>query len=127
MEAVVQFFEKQADVAVAFLYGSRARGRAQAAAASDWDFALSFADEWPTRLDRLARLERLKSELAVVLGGADVAIDLVDLRRAPIGLCITVAEEGRILKGQRSLELFRFYQRAWSAQEEFHFRKAHGL
>lgn len=127
MQEAVNFFEKQEDVAMAFLYGSRARDEAQAASGSDWDFALSFVDEFPTQLDLLARMERLKSELSAALGISGAAVDLVDLRRVPIGLCITVAEEGRILKGHGSLDLFRFYQRAWSAQEEFHFRKAHGL
>lgn len=124
MQKAADFFESQSDVAVAFLYGSRARG---AASPSDWDFALCFNAEFSSHLDRLARLERLKSELARRLGAPAERVDLVDLRRAPLGLSITVAEEGLILKGHRSLELFRFYQRAWSAQEEFHFRKAHGL
>lgn len=124
MQRAVDFFESQSDVAVAFLYGSRAR---EEKSPSDWDFALCFNGEFSSQLDRLARLERLKSELAKRLGSPAERIDLVDLRRAPMGLCITVAEEGCILKGHRSLDLFRFYQRAWSAQEEFHFRKAHGL
>ena len=127
MQGAVNFFEEQQDVVMAFLYGSRARGEAQTISTSDWDFALSFVNECPAQLDRLARMERMKSELSVALGISGAAVDLVDLRRVPIGLCITVAEEGRILKGHGSLDLFRFYQRAWSAQEEFHFRKAHGL
>lgn len=124
MQGAANFFESQSDVAVALLYGSRAR---EAPSPSDWDFALVFDGEDASQLNRLARLERLKFELGKRLGMGAERIDLVDLRRAPVGLCITVAEEGRILKGHRSLELFRFYQRAWSAQEEFHFRKAHGL
>jgi predicted nucleotidyltransferase len=118
------FFEQQRDVCVAFLFGSRARGAADAA---DWDLAVTFDGTFDSSLDQLARLERLRSELAKALSCQADLIDLIDLRRAPLNLCITVAEEGQILKGRQSLELFRFYQRAWSGQEEFHFRKEYGL
>lgn len=118
------FFEQQRDVCVAFLFGSRARGVADAA---DWDLAVCFDRAAPSHLDELARIERLRAALAIELACPADAIDLIDLRRAPLNLRITVAEEGQILKGRQSLELFRFYQRAWSGQEEFHFRKAHGL
>ncbi|WP_158279883.1 nucleotidyltransferase domain-containing protein [Coraliomargarita sinensis] len=124
MKELVDFFEEQDDVAIAFLFGSRARGSTDS---GDWDLALFFGPQVSSRLERLARLERLRSSLAGRVGCSGELIDLADLERAPIGLCITVAEEGTILKGHGSLELFRFYQRAWSAQEEFHFRKAHGL
>ena len=72
-------------------------------------------------------MERLRAALASVLSSREDCIDLVDLKRAPLNLCITVAEEGEILKGAETLELFRFYQRAWSLQEEFHFRRVNGL
>ena len=117
------FFEQQHDICVAFLFGSRARG---AANPGDWDVAVSFHGPEVSRLEQLGRLERLRSSLAKALRCRADAIDLIDLKRAPLNLCITVAAEGKILKGAQSLELFRFYQRAWSGQEEFHFRKAHG-
>jgi predicted nucleotidyltransferase len=118
------FFEQQCDVCVAFLFGSRARGAADAA---DWDFAVCFDVDSMSKIEQLARLERLRAALAKGLACRAGTIDLIDLKRAPLGLCIAVAEEGKVLKGGQSLELFRFYQRAWSGQEEFHFRKAHGL
>lgn len=121
--ALNTFFDQQRDVCVAFLFGSRARGESEP---SDWDIAVHFNQDLP-RLDELARLERLRSALTIAIPCPADHLDLVDLRRAPLNLCITVAEEGEILKGRQSLELFRFYQRAWSRQEEFHFRKAHGL
>ena len=48
------------------------------------------------------------------------------MARAPLNLCVTIAAEGQILKGAETLELFRFYQRAWRGQEEFYLRQAHG-
>jgi predicted nucleotidyltransferase len=122
--SLTAFFEQQRDVCVAFLFGSRAR---EASEASDWDVAVCFNECFTSKLEQLARLERLRSALAKALACPADAVDLIDLKRAPLNLCITVAEEGKVLKGCRSLELFRFYQRAWSGQEEFHFRKAHGL
>ena len=122
--ALTAFFEQQRDVCVAFLFGSRARDEVNA---SDWDIAVCFDAGAMSKLEQLARLERLRSALAKELACRADAIDLIDLTRAPLNLCITVAEEGAVLKGGQSLELFRFYQRAWSGQEEFHFRKAHGL
>lgn len=121
---LIDFFKQQSDVSVAYLFGSRARGDAKA---SDWDLAVIFNGRPSSKLDQLARVEQLRSGLSKSLSCEADLIDLIDLQRAPLNLCITVAEEGQILIGQSSLELFRFYQRAWSAQEEFHFRKAHGL
>lgn len=120
---LVDFFAQHRDVCVAFLFGSRARG---SEGSGDWDLAVIFEAPHSERLKGLARIERLRSELAKALSCRADRIDLVDLRRAPLNLCITVAQEGQVLKGASSLELFRFYQRAWRGQEEFHFRKAHG-
>lgn len=119
-----QFFSEQSDVIVAILYGSRAR---EEGAASDWDLAVMLSQTLSSPLDRLARFERLRSGLAKSLNCVEAHIDLIDLQRAPLNLCITVATEGKIIKGAESIELFRFYQRAWSGQEEFHYRKANGL
>ena len=120
---LTDFFESQSDVCVAFLFGSRAKGAANAV---DWDLAVLFDGVCESKVERLARLERLRAALAKALDCSAALIDLIDLARAPLNLCITVAEEGRILKGHQALELFRFYQRAWGGQEEFHFCKAHG-
>jgi predicted nucleotidyltransferase len=117
---LTDFFESQSDICVAFLFGSRARGAEDAV---DWDIAVTLDGTLDSSLDQLARLERLRSELTTALSCPADLIDLIDLTRAPLNLCITVAEEGQILKGRQSLELFRFYQRAWSGQEEFHMRK----
>lgn len=124
LSTLTDFFEEQRDVCVAFLFGSRARG---ATGSVDWDIAIFLDGVGKSKLDQLARVERLRSALANALAHPADKIDLIDLSRAPLNLCITVADEGKILKGSQTLELFRFYQRAWSGQEEFHFRKAHGL
>ncbi|MCC5808505.1 MAG: hypothetical protein JJU00_19415 [Opitutales bacterium] len=122
--ALREFFSREPAVRLAFLFGSRAR---QAPDARDWDFAVLTADTQRARAERLGRLEPLRRRLGTVLGCGGERIDLVDLRSASLGMLATVAEEGVLLKGGDTLDAFRFYQRAWSALEEFHFRKRHGL
>jgi hypothetical protein len=92
----------------------------------DWDLALAFNQSNLSKLSQLARIERTRSELSKVLKEPADCIDLVDVARAPLNLCVTIAAEGQILKGAETLELFRFYQRTWRGQEEFYLRQAHG-
>lgn len=76
------------DVAVAYLFGSRAEGTA--GLASDHDVAVLFASPDPA----LDATVRLGADLAAVLG---TAVDVVDLDRADIELRGRVAERGRRL------------------------------
>ncbi|MBP2369449.1 type VII toxin-antitoxin system MntA family adenylyltransferase antitoxin [Pseudonocardia parietis] len=76
------------DVAVAYLFGSRAEGTARAG--SDHDVAVLFTGEEPV----LDATERLAADLAVPLG---TRVDVVDLARAGLELRGTVADNGRLL------------------------------
>jgi predicted nucleotidyltransferase len=76
------------DVTVAYLFGSRAEGRARPD--SDHDVAVLFGrDDLP-----LDATERLAADLAAVLG---TRVDVVDLARAGLELRGRVAEAGRLL------------------------------
>lgn len=75
-------------VAVAYLFGSRAEGTARAN--SDHDVAVLFAAPRPD----LAATELLAADLARVLG---TAVDVVDLDQATLELRGLVAERGRLL------------------------------
>lgn len=75
-------------VAVAYLFGSRAHGRATAA--SDHDVAVLFVAPEPA-LDATARLG---GDLSAALG---TAVDVVDLDRATLELRGRVAESGRLM------------------------------
>ncbi|MBN9738551.1 nucleotidyltransferase domain-containing protein [Pseudonocardia sp. P1] len=76
------------DVTVAYLFGSRAEGRARPD--SDHDVAVLFGrDDLP-----LDATERLAADLAAVLG---TRVDVVDLARAGLELQGRVAEAGRLL------------------------------
>lgn len=76
------------DVAVAYLFGSRASGTARED--SDHDVAVLFTSAEPP----LDATVRLGAALAAVLG---TSVDVVDLGRAGIELRGTVAESGRLL------------------------------
>lgn len=77
-------------VAVAYLFGSRAEGRARDG--SDHDVAVLFAADHPA----FDATERLAADLATRLG---TPVDVVDLARAGLELRGTVAESGRLLFG----------------------------
>jgi predicted nucleotidyltransferase len=74
----------QPDVAVAYLFGSRARGTARPG--SDWDVAVL--------LDEPADLGRRALELQAALGDA---VDPVILNQAPVALAYRVLRDGVVL------------------------------
>ncbi|MDQ2709035.1 MAG: nucleotidyltransferase domain-containing protein [Actinomycetota bacterium] len=74
-------------VAVAYLFGSRAENTAHEA--SDHDIAVLFAAEEPA----FDATVRLAADLAAVLG---TAVDVVDLDRADLELRGRIAERGRL-------------------------------
>jgi predicted nucleotidyltransferase len=82
------YFAAQEDVLLAYLFGSRAAGRA--APESDYDFAVLTSQAMPPE-----RRYQMASEVARLLSGAPV--DLVSLRRAPVELAYAVVAEGRRL------------------------------
>jgi predicted nucleotidyltransferase len=87
------------DVAVAYLFGSRAEGTA--GAASDHDVAVLFVAPEPT-FDATVRLE---ADLAAALG---TDVDVVDLDRAGLELRGRVAERGRLLHSSDEGRRVRF-------------------
>jgi predicted nucleotidyltransferase len=86
--ALQAYLAAQDDVALAYLFGSRARD--QAAPESDYDIAILTRPAISP-----ARRYQLSSELSAALGGAPV--DLVVLNRAPVELAYAVIAEGRRL------------------------------
>lgn len=87
------------DVAVAYLFGSRANGTARPV--SDHDVAVLFTGSRPA----LAATELLGADLAAVLG---TAVDVVDLDRATLELRGRVAEDGRAVYSSDEPRRVRF-------------------
>lgn len=75
------------DVAVAYLFGSRAQGTAREG--SDHDIAVLF--NHPATLDRVGALQ------AALVGVYGTAVDLVELDRASLELRAKVVQEGTLL------------------------------
>jgi len=88
LAALQVYLTAQDDVALAYLFGSRADG--QAAPESDYDIAVLTRPTMPP-----ARRYQMASELSTVLGGTPV--DLVVLNRAPVELAYAIVAEGRRL------------------------------
>ncbi len=110
------------DLAFAVLVGSRATGKARAD--SDWDIAL----QWHPQLDWfavLANTETLRRKLALALGVAESAIDLIELRRANLAMRDSVAEDGILLVGEDTLAWAHFLLRTWREVEDFYWDKQH--
>lgn len=119
---LAQALLSEPDLAFAVLVGSRATGKARAD--SDWDIAL----QWHPQLDWfavLANTETLRRKLALALGVAESAIDLIELRRANLAMRDSVAEEGVLLVGEDTLAWAHFLLRTWREVEDFYWDKQH--
>jgi uncharacterized protein len=99
MEAVSEFFERMREAAegvpeidIAYLFGSRAKGRARPD--SDVDVAIHFAHGVGAEQRERAR-ERFLDALAERLGALADRVDLVDLDAASSTLAFHVIRDGR--------------------------------
>ena len=112
--------EQQADLELAVLVGSQAKGNASQQ--SDWDFAIRWLQPIES-MQQLAKTETLRRLLAKQLHQSEAKIDLIDLSRATLTMRAVVAEEGVILKGEESLAWAHFLQRTWRDLESFYWGK----
>lgn len=103
VETLKEFMARQPDVRLAYLFGSRGRGRANLL--SDVDVAVLLAAHLSPAEQGQARL-RLVGELMAVLGREDV--DLVILNRAPLLLRHRVLRDGQLLFVADERERVRF-------------------
>ena len=76
-------------------------------------------------LTLLSHPETLRRQPAEALHIAPTAIDLIELRRANLGVCASVAKDGVPLAGKDSLAWTHFLQRTWRELEDFYWEKQH--
>jgi len=74
-------------------------------------------------IDTLANTEKLRRNLASVVGVTECFIDLIDMTRAGLVMRALVAEEGIVLKGEDSLAWNHFLARVWRELEDFEWKK----
>ena len=109
-------------LAFAVLVGSRANNSARPD--SDWDIALQWhiATPW---MQTLGDQETLRRQIAEALGVPSERIDLIDLPRANLAMRANAAENGRVLKGEDTLEWAHFLTRTWRELEDFYWEQSH--
>jgi predicted nucleotidyltransferase len=109
-------------LAFAVLVGSRANNSARPD--SDWDIALQWhiATPW---MQMLGDQETLRRQIAETLGVPAERIDLIDLPRANLAMRANAAENGRVLKGEDTLEWAHFLTRTWRELEDFYWEQSH--
>lgn len=84
------------EVAVLWLYGSRAKGNATEA--SDWDLAVAFDPvKLVDLLDNRLRPELLALDWQRALGLTEGQLSVVDINQAPIPLAFAIVDANRVL------------------------------
>ena len=124
LDGLKQLFSQQADLELAILVGSQARGNANDD--SDWDFAIRWLQQIEP-MQQSGKTETLRRLLAKQLNQIEAKIDLIDLNRATLAMRAVVAEEGMILKGEESLAWAHFLQRTWRDLECFYWKKIYAV
>lgn len=104
------------------LVGSRANQTAHDC--SDWDIALYWNERLPW-LERIARTETLRRDIACALGEDESRIDLIDLAESSLAMRAVVAEEGLPLTGEDNPAWARFLRRTWRDLEDYYWDVEH--
>lgn len=118
LDRLVELAEENADIAVLWLYGSRAAGKSRRD--SDIDLAVAFAkldgDAW----DRRLRSETLAMDWAAMLRLPSGQVSVVDINSAPAHLALNIMREDRVLHVKDTLRLAREENRISSVWEIDH-------
>ncbi|MBM7072091.1 nucleotidyltransferase domain-containing protein [Shewanella sp. 202IG2-18] len=104
--------ENNADIAVLWLYGSRAKGTEHEN--SDYDLAIAFKDFSLSNEDAYLRPNLLKLDIATALQYPEDKISVVDVNRAPVYLAFNIIETGVVLYTDGSNRFYTECNRVWS-------------
>lgn len=124
LQALVALAVENPDIAVMWLYGSRAKG--SAAQHSDYDLAVAFRNFRLDPVQRRLRPELLAQSWQDALGLPDGRISLVDINLAPLPLAHVIVRTGRVLLANDRLRLVREEQRIgsmWELDYQYHQQK----
>lgn len=113
--ALRRCFDREADLELAVLIGSRATG--SASEDSDWDIAVQWNRSIPP-IDQPGRTETLRRGFAEALGITESKIDLVDIPGCRLTMRAVITEEGIPLKGEDSLAWAHLLGRTWRYLED---------
>lgn len=111
------------EIAVLWLYGSRAKN--SASEESDYDLAVAFRTFEKDPLERRLRPELLAQAWQDALGLTEGQLSIVDINLAPITLAHVVIRTGRVLHANDRLRLAREENRItsmWELDHQYHQR-----
>ncbi len=118
LQSLARLAARDADIAVLWLYGSRAKGTATED--SDYDLAVAFNNFEQDPLERRLRPELLAQTWQQALSLPDERLSLVDINLAPLPLAHAVIRTGQVLQVNDRLRLIREEQRIGSMWEIDH-------
>ncbi|OOV87471.1 type VII toxin-antitoxin system MntA family adenylyltransferase antitoxin [Oceanospirillum linum] len=114
LNALKKLAESDASIEVVWLYGSRAKGTADAD--SDFDLAIAF-QSLPEN-----RASYFTEDLAFQwMEQVNVKISIVDINQIPIPLAYNIIEEGEIIMSANPLRIHSEQSRVWSLWEEYRY------
>ncbi|CAM3402525.1 type VII toxin-antitoxin system MntA family adenylyltransferase antitoxin [Halomonas lysinitropha] len=123
LKALVDMAAEETDIAVLWLYGSRAKGTASPD--SDYDLAVAFRDFAKAPLERRLRPELLSQDWQDRLGLPHDRLSIVDINLAPLPLAHAVIRTGQVLRVNDRLRLIREENRItsmWELDHQYHQR-----
>jgi len=118
---LTNYFHDNPIIILAILFGSQTTN--QATVNSDYDFAILM--DIKSEYEKLGIKETIRNDISAILDIAMEKIDIVDIARAKLSIASTIVSEGKVLKGDGTLELSRFYLRTWALEEDFYWRLNH--
>lgn len=102
-QQVIRLAEKDSNIAVLWLYGSRAKGTQQIG--SDYDFAIAFNqfpdDDWQRRLQPELLCQKWQDEFE------NASISIVDINFIPLPLAFSIVQQGKVMFCRDLLRLIK--------------------
>lgn len=123
LQGLTELAVRDDEIAVLWLYGSRAKGTASEA--SDYDLAVAFRNFEKDALERRLRPQLLAQAWQDELGLSEDQLSIVDINLAPLPLAHVVIRTGRVLLASDKLRLIREEQRItsmWEIDHQYHQR-----
>ena len=124
INALEDFLRGEPDVEFAVLVGSRADGTATPD--SDWDIALQLQRHGNSYMTDLARIERLRHDIATILRTEPEKVDLINVPSTKLAMRELIANHGRVLTAPDRLPWLHFLQRTWRDLEDCYWEELYG-
>lgn len=115
IELIQDVADKNKDISIVWLYGSRATG--DASEHSDFDIAIAFNNFNLSNIEKYLRPNELAIDWASTLDLPADKISIVDINQAPAYLAYNIVEYGNVIYQTQSSRLYREENRIYSQYE----------